>query len=169
MFVRENLSFFIKIREASKILYIVTLFSIFLRVYNTLFCLFGLIFCNCLLDVTIFFIALDPIVLEHFFLQGLLPSKWFPKGHHSRKTIVVVAEADTGDILRRKVFLKIFQKSQKNVCARTSFIIELQAETCNFIKKETLTLVFSCEFWEKLSSYYRCSFSTATKILNDFY
>ena len=27
-----------------------------------------------------------------------------------------------------------------------SFLIKLQAEVCNFIKKETLAQVFSCEF-----------------------
>ena len=32
------------------------------------------------------------------------------------------------------------QKSQENTCARVSFL--------NFIKKETLTQVFSCEFCE---------------------
>ena len=40
-----------------------------------------------------------------------------------------------------KVFLKISQNSQENTCARVS-------PTCNFIKKETLTQVLSCEFCE---------------------
>ena len=34
----------------------------------------------------------------------------------------------------------------ENTCARVSFLIKLQA--CNFIKKETLTQLFSCEFCE---------------------
>ena len=38
--------------------------------------------------------------------------------------------------------------SQENTCARVSFLIKLQAEACNFIKKETLAHVFSCEFCE---------------------
>ena len=42
--------------------------------------------------------------------------------------------------------LKSFANSQENTCARVSFIIKLQAEACNFIKKETLAHVFSCEF-----------------------
>ena len=46
----------------------------------------------------------------------------------------------------KKVFLEILQNSQENTCARVSFLINLQAEACNFIKKETLALVFSCEF-----------------------
>ena len=32
--------------------------------------------------------------------------------------------------------------------ARVSFLIKLQAEACNFIKKETLAQVFSCELCE---------------------
>ena len=37
------------------------------------------------------------------------------------------------------MFLKVSQNSQKNACARVS---------CNFIKKEALAQVFSCEFCE---------------------
>ena len=44
------------------------------------------------------------------------------------------------------MFLEISQNSQENVCARDSFLIKLQA--CNFIKKEALVEVFSCEFCE---------------------
>ena len=38
----------------------------------------------------------------------------------------------------KKVFLKIFQNSQENTCARVPL--------CNFIKKEALSQVFSCGF-----------------------
>ena len=48
----------------------------------------------------------------------------------------------------KKVFLKISQNSQENTCGKVSVIINLQAQTCNFIKKETLAQVFSCEFYE---------------------
>ena len=44
--------------------------------------------------------------------------------------------------------LKISQNSQENTCDRDSFIIKLQVKACNFIKKETLAQVFSCEFCE---------------------
>ena len=44
----------------------------------------------------------------------------------------------------KKVFLEISQNSQEKVCARISFLIKLQAEACNFIKKEALAQVFSC-------------------------
>ena len=43
----------------------------------------------------------------------------------------------------KKVFLEISQNSQENTSARVS-----EASSCNFIKKETKTQVFSCEFCE---------------------
>ena len=43
---------------------------------------------------------------------------------------------------------KISQNSQENTCARVAFLIKLQADACNFIKKVTLAQVFSCEFCE---------------------
>ena len=49
---------------------------------------------------------------------------------------------------RTEVFLEISQNSQENTCARVSFFIKLQPSACNFIKKETLVQVFSCEFCE---------------------
>ena len=42
----------------------------------------------------------------------------------------------------KKVFLEISQSSQEDPCARASFLIKLQAEACNFIKKETLAQIF---------------------------
>ena len=40
------------------------------------------------------------------------------------------------------------QISQENINAGVSFLIKLQGEACNFIKKETLAQLFSCEFCE---------------------
>ena len=45
-----------------------------------------------------------------------------------------------------KVFLEISQNLQENTCARVFLLIKLQALDWNFIKKETLKQVFSCEF-----------------------
>ena len=36
----------------------------------------------------------------------------------------------------------------ENTCAWASFLVKLQAQVCNFIKKETLAQVFSCEIFE---------------------
>ena len=46
----------------------------------------------------------------------------------------------------KRVFLEILQKFTGKQCARVSVLIKLQASACNFIKKETLTQVFSCKF-----------------------
>ena len=40
------------------------------------------------------------------------------------------------------------------MCVRVSFLIKLQASICNFIKKETPTHVFSCEFCELFKNTY---------------
>ena len=45
----------------------------------------------------------------------------------------------------KQVFCKI---SQENTCARVSVLIKLQVSAYNFIKKETLAQLFSCEFSE---------------------
>ena len=49
----------------------------------------------------------------------------------------------------KKAFLEISQNSQENTCA--------ESEASNFIKKETLAQVFSCEFCKisKITFYYR--------------
>ena len=60
----------------------------------------------------------------------------------------IFAEAATRGVLWKKVFLEISQNSQENTCVRASFLIKLQAQACNFIKKETLTQVFPYEFCE---------------------
>ena len=60
----------------------------------------------------------------------------------------VVAKAVVQRCSVKMVFLEISQNSQKNTCTRASFSIKLQPEACNFIKKETLTQVFSCEICE---------------------
>ena len=78
---------------------------------------------------------------------------------------VLWSEAVTGDILK-KVFLTFSQNLQGNTCVRVSFLScrpllwpwkrqrtfsflkfsEGIEETCNFIKRDTLKQVFSCEF-----------------------
>ena len=61
------------------------------------------------------------------------------------------------EVFYKKVFLKISQNSQESTSARVSFLIKLQAKGCNFIKKETLVQLFSCEFCEifKNTFFYR--------------
>ena len=47
----------------------------------------------------------------------------------------------------KKLFLKISQNSQENTCARV-FFNKVAGDACNFIEKETLAQLFSCEFCE---------------------
>ena len=75
---------------------------------------------------------------------------WFRRGIKFRKNNLkyffcnlfnIEAKAVAQRCSVKKVFLKISQNSQENTCARDSVLI-------NFIKKETLVQVFSCEFCE---------------------
>ena len=61
--------------------------------------------------------------------------------------------------------LTVLQNSQESICARVSFSIKLQAKANNFIKKETLTQMFSCEFCEILKNIfsYRTPPATASE------
>ena len=59
-----------------------------------------------------------------------------------------MTEASTKVVLKQKVFLEISQNSQEHTCARASFLMKFHAGACNFIKKDTLAQVFSCEFCE---------------------
>ena len=57
----------------------------------------------------------------------------------------------------KNVFLKISQNSQKKNLRQNLFFNKVAGATCNFIKKEALSQVFSCEFCEifKNSFFYR--------------
>ena len=55
---------------------------------------------------------------------------------------------DIGTGANEKLFLEFLQISQENTCARVSFLIKLQTEAYNFIKKETLAQMLFCEFHE---------------------
>ena len=65
---------------------------------------------------------------------------------------------------KKKVFLEISQNSLENTYARVSFLINLQTKAWNFIKKEILAQVFSCEFCEisKNTFFYRTSLVAAS-------
>ena len=80
-------------------------------------------------------------------------------GSREKSAVVFLTEAVIRRCSVKKVFLEILQNSQKNTCARVSFLIKLQTSACNFIKKETLAQVFSCEFCKisKNSFSYRTS------------
>ena len=64
-----------------------------------------------------------------------------PQSNEIRKHSKVVM----GGVPQEKIFLEISQNSQENTGTRASFLIKLQAEACNLIKKETL-LYHRCVF-----------------------
>ena len=57
-------------------------------------------------------------------------------------------EAAPWGVLWKKVFLEISPNLQENTSAKPSFYLRFQDEDWNVIKKETLTQVFSCKFWQ---------------------
>ena len=64
------------------------------------------------------------------------------------KIFYVLAKAVIRMCFMKKVFLKISENSRENTSARFFYLIKLQGEgkACDFIKKEILAQVFSCEF-----------------------
>ena len=95
-------------------------------------------------DVTCFRLE-EEMSDEHSHYQDSVKHLWRCFCNDSSRINV---EAPTGDVLLKKVFLRISQNSHETACARISFLIKLRTDPCNFIKKETLTQVFSCEFCE---------------------
>ena len=84
--------------------------------------------------------------------------------------IYIIFRSSRPEEFCKKVFLEISKDSQENTCARVSFLIKLQA-ACNFIKKETLAQVFSCEFCEisKNTYSYRTTLMAASAFSNIFF
>ena len=82
-----------------------------------------------------------------------------------------LAEAVARRCFVKKVFLEISRNSQENTCTRVSFLIKSQAEACNFIKKQTLAQVFSCEFCKisKNTFYYRTPFVAASAFIKHMF
>ena len=54
---------------------------------------------------------------------------------------------------KKSVLKKFANFRRKHLCHRL-FLIKLQDDACNFIKKETPILVFSCEFFEIFRIYF---------------
>ena len=79
----------------------------------------------------------------------------------------LIIKSSLPEVFCKKLFWKILQNSPENICARVSFLIKLQASACNFIKKETLAQVFSCEFYEisRNSFFYRSALVNTSVII----
>ena len=112
------------------------------NISSTIFTFFDLIAsyytkgkCQCLFV----FICFEHVILirKHFLTSYFTPFTKFTEAFVQRCSV-------------KKVFLEISLNSQENICARVCFLIKFQA--CNFIKKETLSQVFTCEFSEIFKS-----------------
>ena len=83
------------------------------------------------------------------FYREILPLLWFIYSSHRRCSLRKDALRNfakfTGKHLCQSLFLN---KGAGRGLHWVSFLIKLQAESCNFIEKETLAQVFSCEFCE---------------------
>ena len=107
------------------------------------------------------FFFLHPAVSRVFHSPGFSESRIFrvqvflSPGFSGSRFWFQVLEVAVRRCSVKKVFLEILQNSQKN----------------NFIKKETLAQVFSCEFWEisKNTSFYRAPLVAASFYSNDIY
>ena len=65
------------------------------------------------------------------------------KSTHKTDGCHLQTEAATGGVLKEKVLSEMSQNSHENTFARVSFLIKLQADNCNFLKKrESGTGVF---------------------------
>ena len=84
------------------------------------------------------------------FLNAFLPYTFREWNEFNSSICKALSEPVARRCSVKNVFLEILQNSQENNCARVSFLIRLQASARNFIKKETLAQVFSCEFCEIL-------------------
>ena len=112
-------------------------------------------------------LSLKPIVvcimkmaLQHFFF---LSNQETPSSKTTVIAVDTICRYYVDTLFGKKVFLGILQNSQESTYARVSLIIKLQAQACNFIKKETLAQVFSCEFCEISKN----TFSNTTTLVAD--
>ena len=66
---------------------------------------------------------------------------YYSQGHSQRFSLSETSETATGGVLYTKVFLRISQISQENICDRVSFLIKLQARPTT-----SPAHLLSCEF-----------------------
>ena len=83
--------------------------------------------------------------------------------HLSLCISVYLSEAVTQRSSVKNVFSEISQSSQENTSAKVSFLIKLQAEAWNFVKKETLAQAWNFVKKETLAQVFSCEFCEISK------
>ena len=94
-------------------------------------------------------------LIKYFDRQQCLPQSIFQKqmflkscGRNSQSLNATKHRNSCPEVFCKKGVLRNFAKfTGKHLC-QSLFLIKLLALPCNFIKKETLIQVFSCEFYE---------------------
>ena len=84
---------------------------------------------------------------KSFKLLSCLFFQWM-MSHICHITLTLTVEATMRRCSTKWVSYEISQNSQENSCTGVSFLIKQQTTAWNFIKKETLALLFSCEICE---------------------
>ena len=85
-------------------------------------------------------------ILNNFFIH-VVSNLNIPKYHGKSVNIDPIEDRSSHQRCSvKKMFLEILQNSQENTCARVSFFNKVAGR--NFMEKETLAQVFSCEFGE---------------------
>ena len=83
------------------------------------------------------------------FYREILPLLWFIYSSHRRCSLRKDALRNFAKFTGKHLCLSLFlNKGAGRGLHWVSFLIKLQAESCNFIEKEPLAQVFSCEFCE---------------------
>ena len=90
---------------------------------------------------------LNFLVNFYWRLSSCLFFQWM-MSHICHITLTLTVEATMRRCSTKWVSLEISQNSQENSCTGVSSLIKQQTTACNFIKKETLALLFSCEICE---------------------
>ena len=91
---------------------------------------------------------IKPMFLFHQYPITIIQKEKELRKHLPRKCwdIGLISEAVARRCFVKKLFLEISQNSRWNTYVRVSFLIKwIATQVCNFIKKETLAQVFSCD------------------------
>ena len=64
---------------------------------------------------------------------------------HAFQKYEIITKTASGNVLRKKLLIKILQDSRENIGARVFLLINLLAVDCNFIKKRLWHMLF-CVF-----------------------
>ena len=86
--------------------------------------------------------------LNVFKSTDIISSCWKSQQVHFFFAILMLPEAASRSVLQKKLFLKISQNSQENICARASFLVKLQA-SAPFLQSTSGGCFFFSDFFDR--------------------